>query len=676
MEKNGSMMEDLKSLWENFFLQYGYNVKLSLLGEKYPDERSIYVDFREIEKFSEDLVDALTKTPEEALIAAEEVILKKFPEEMNIKLVHVRLKNLPDDRLREIRHIRSKNIGELITIEGLVRQVTEVRPKLVTGAFECQSCGHVNYKEQISEILEFPAFCEGCNRKRGEVKFKLLEDYSIFLDSQKIEIQENPEEIRGGEQPQRLQVYLEDDLTGIVVPGDRVRITGILKTRPRGTKGLPSVVFDIYLHAINIEAMKEEYKTITLTEEDIEKIKAIAKDENVIQKLSSKIASTLYGLETEKEALLLQLFGGVPLKKKDGTRIRGDIHILLVGDPGTGKSQLLKYISNIAPKSIYTSGKGSTAAGLTAAATKEEFGEGRWTLEAGALVLADNGIATIDEIDKMDDKDRVAMHEAMEQQTITISKAGMNATLMARCSILAAANPKYGRFDYSRPLSEQLNLPPTLLSRFDAIFKMPDIPGERDKDIAEHILQVHMEEEKKEEEIDDELFKKYVAYAKKNVFPKLTEEASEELKNFYLKMRSLYRETKAIPITARQLEALIRLTQASAKARLSHYANIDDARRAISIISHFISDSATTSEGVPDIDNIYSRPAKERSKLEEIEGIIRELQELKGFAMEDEVVKEAEKKGINENDAKKYIGVLLRDNIIYEPQNRRYRFVE
>jgi len=676
MEKNGRSMDDLKSLWESFFLQYGYNVKLSLLGEKYPDERSIYVDFREIEKFSDDLVEALTKTPEEALKEAEDVIVKKFPEEMNIRLVHVRLKNLPDDRLREIRHIRSKNIGELITIEGIVRQVTEVRPKLVTGAFECQSCGHVNYKEQISETLEFPAFCEGCNRKRGEVKFKLLEDYSIFLDSQKIEIQENPEEIRGGEQPQRLQVYLEDDLTGLVVPGDRVRITGILKTRPRGPRGQPSVVFDIYLYAINIEAIKEEYKTINLTEEDIEKIKALAKEENIIQKLSSKIASTLYGLEIEKEALLLQLFGGVPLKRKDGTRIRGDIHILLVGDPGTGKSQLLKYISNIAPKSIYTSGKGSTAAGLTAAATKEEFGEGRWTLEAGALVLADNGIATIDEIDKMDDKDRVAMHEAMEQQTITISKAGMNATLMARCSILAAANPKYGRFDYSRPLSEQLALPPTLLSRFDAIFKIPDIPGERDSEIAEHILQVHMEEDIKEDEIDDELFKKYVAYAKKYVFPKLTEEASEELKNFYIQMRNLYKETKAIPITARQLEAMIRLTQASARARLSHYANVDDARRAIKIISHFISDSATTPEGIPDIDTIYSRPAKERSKLEEIEDIIKELQEVKGFAMIDEIVVEAQKKGMDERDAKKYVDILLRDNLIYEPKPGRYRFVE
>ncbi|MEM4110416.1 MAG: minichromosome maintenance protein MCM, partial [Thermoplasmata archaeon] len=553
-------------------------------------------------------------------------------------------------------------------------------PRLVNGAFECSACGHINYKEQESENLEFPAYCEGCGKKKGETKFKLQEEFSVFLDSQKIEVQENPEDIRGGEQPQRLQVYLEDDLTGIVVPGDRIRVTGILKTRPRGTKQFPSVVFDIYLYAINVESIKEEYKSISLSEEDVEKIREFAQDKNVIEKLKKKIASTLFGLDIEKEAILLQLFGGVPLKRKDGTRIRGDIHILLVGDPGTGKSQLLKYIINIAPKSIYTSGKGSTAAGLTAAATKEEFGEGRWTLEAGALVLADNGIAAIDEIDKMDDKDRVAMHEAMEQQTITISKAGMNATLMARCSILAAANPKFGRFDISRPLSDQLNLPPTLLSRFDAIFKMPDVPGEIDAQIADHILDVHMETESEVEEIDDEFFKKYIAYAKKHITPKIMPDAREELKQYYLKMRNLYNETlsKSIPITARQMEALIRLTQASAKARLSNIATAEDARRAIKIIQHFIEDVATTPEGTYDIDRVVSTISSgERSKFEIMVDIIKDLSVGKGYAGEDEIFREAKvRSGMEEHDVRKILQVLIRDNLIYMPNNGRYRVIE
>ncbi|MEM3333750.1 MAG: minichromosome maintenance protein MCM, partial [Thermoplasmata archaeon] len=432
--------------------------------------------------------------------------------------------------------------------------------------------------------------------------------------------------------------------------------------------------------AINVESIKEEYKSISLSEEDVEKIREFAQDKNVIEKLKKKIASTLFGLDIEKEAILLQLFGGVPLKRKDGTRIRGDIHILLVGDPGTGKSQLLKYIINIAPKSIYTSGKGSTAAGLTAAATKEEFGEGRWTLEAGALVLADNGIAAIDEIDKMDDKDRVAMHEAMEQQTITISKAGMNATLMARCSILAAANPKFGRFDISRPLSDQLNLPPTLLSRFDAIFKMPDVPGEIDAQIADHILDVHMETESEVEEIDDEFFKKYIAYAKKHITPKIMPDAREELKQYYLKMRNLYNETlsKSIPITARQMEALIRLTQASAKARLSNIATAEDARRAIKIIQHFIEDVATTPEGTYDIDRVVSTISSgERSKFEIMVDIIKDLSVGKGYAGEDEIFREAKvRSGMEEHDVRKILQVLIRDNLIYMPNNGRYRVIE
>lgn len=672
--------DEIRDLWELFIMQYGYNIRISMLSEKYPEERSLYVDFMEIQEFSQELLDTLTSNPEETLKIGEEVIMKKFPEEQKVDVIHIRLKNLPDDRLREIRKIRSKNIGELITVEGLVRQVTEVRPKLISGAFECTSCGHVNYREQETETLELPAYCEGCGKKKGETKFKLLEDFSFFLDSQKIEVQENPEDIRGGEQPQRIQVYLEDDLTGIVVPGDRVRITGILKTRPRGTRQFPSVVFDIYMYAVSVESIKEEYKSVTLTEEDVERIREFAQDKNVIEKLRSKIASTLFGLEIEKEAILLQLFGGVPLRRRDGTRIRGDIHILLVGDPGTGKSQLLKYITNIAPKSIYTSGKGSTAAGLTAAATKEEFGEGRWTLEAGALVLADNGIAAIDEIDKMDDKDRVAMHEAMEQQTITISKAGMNATLMARCSILAAANPKFGRFDMARPLSDQLNLPPTLLSRFDAIFKMPDVPGDVDAQIADHILDVHMEVEGEREEIDDDFFKKYIAYAKKNIFPKIMPDAREELKAYYLRMRNLYNQTptKSIPITARQMEALIRLTQASAKARLSNIATAEDAKRAIRIIQHFIEDVATTPEGTIDIDRVVSTiPSGERSKYEMVIDIIKDLSTGKGYAGEDEIIREAKVRGdINDLEVRKIIQVLMRDNLIFMPSNGRYRIIE
>ncbi|MGC8585333.1 MAG: minichromosome maintenance protein MCM [Thermoplasmata archaeon] len=669
--------ETIKSLWRDLFIRYEYNLMIVNISDKYPDEKSLHIDFRHVRKFSEELEDLTLKDPERSIVLAE-YVAKEIAGNDEISKINVRFKEIPDDIVREIRSIRSKNIGELISVDGIVRQVTEVRPKLLRASFMCTSCGGTTEKIQDSDLLEFPAVCNVCGKKRGETKFRLLEKESTFIDTQKIEIQENPEDIRGGEQPHRIVVYLEDDLTGITVPGDRVRVTGILKTKQHGLK-MQNTVFDIYIHAISVDALKDDYKSIEITDDELKKIKELSKLPDIYQKLTRKIASSIYGMDILKEALLLQLFGGVTTRKSDGTRLRGDIHILLVGDPGTGKSQLLRYIHNIAPKSVFTSGKGSSAAGLTAAATKEEIGEGRWTLEAGALVLADNGIAIIDEIDKMDDKDRSAMHEAMEQQTITVSKAGMNATLMARCSILAAANPKYGRFDISKPLADQINLPPTLLSRFDAIFTITDIPGNRDEEVANKILEMrtNFDEEIINEEINDDLFRKYIAYARKNINPKMSREASESLKNYFLKMRNLYNKTKVVPITPRQLEALIRLTQASARVRLSKIATEEDAERAINIIQQFLEETAQTEEGIIDIDKAQSNLDHRTRKVSEIiEDIIREITETGRDAEINEIIKEADTEGIDEKTVRKVINDLISSNNLFEPRPNRYRFVE
>ncbi|MGC9123573.1 MAG: minichromosome maintenance protein MCM [Thermoplasmata archaeon] len=669
--------EMVKSLWRDLFIKYEYNLFLNNISDNYPDEKSIFIDFNHLRKFSEALEELTMNDPERSITLAE-FAAKEIAGREDISKINIRFKNIPDDMVREIRSIRSKNIGELIAIDGIVRQVTEVRPKIVKASFMCLSCGGINEKFQDSDILETPSVCEVCGKKRGETKFKLIEKESVFIDTQRIEVQENTEDVRGGEQPHRIVVYLEDDLTGITVPGDRVRITGILKTKQRPGK-TQNTTFDVYIHAISIEAMKDDYKSIEITEDELIKIKELAKDPDIYEKLTRKIASSIYGMDILKEALLLQLFGGVTTRKSDGTRLRGDIHILLVGDPGTGKSQILRYIHNIAPKSIFTSGKGSSAAGLTAAATKDEMGEGRWTLEAGALVLADNGIAIIDEIDKMDDKDRSAMHEAMEQQTITVSKAGMNATLMARCSILAAANPKYGRFDISKPLADQINLPPTLLSRFDAIFTITDIPGNKDEEIANKILEMrsNFEEEIVNDEIDDNIFRKYIAYARKNINPKISREASEILKDYFIKMRSLYNKTKVVPITPRQLEALIRLTQASARVRLSKIATEEDARRAIRIIQQFLEQTALTEEGIIDIDKAQSNLDHKTRKVSEIiEDIIKSITETGRDAEINEIIKEASIEGIDEKTVRETISKLLASNNLFEPRPNRYRFVE
>src|SRR2546427_389043 len=329
-------------------------------------------------------------------------------------------------------------------------------------------------------------------------------------------------------------------------------------------------------------------------------------------------------MHVEKEALALQLFGGVAKLMPDGRRIRGDIHLILVGDPGTGKSELLSYMIRLSPRGIYATGKAASAAGLTAAAVRDEFGEGRWTLEAGALVLADLGLAAIDEIEKMNPQDRSAIHEAMEQQRISVAKAGITAVLQSRCAILAAANPKFGRFDEHKYISEQIDLPPALLSRFDIIFSIIDRPqAERDRELAEHILKGHkvgeirrrrdaglvVESEAPEQpftpEFDPDFFRKYVAYAKR-IYPVMTDEAMQIIERKYLDIRKTGEAAgSSVPITPRQLEAIIRLAEASSRLRLSETVGAEDADRAVRIVEYWMG-MVAGEEGRFDIDIIQT----------------------------------------------------------------------
>ncbi|MEN3037510.1 MAG: minichromosome maintenance protein MCM, partial [Candidatus Methanosuratincola petrocarbonis] len=407
--------------------------------------------------------------------------------------------------------------------------------------------------------------------------------------------------------PQTLDVELGDDLVGRIFPGDRVIINGILRSYQRTTQSGKSTYFDLFLDGISIEMMEQEFEEIEISPEDEKRILELSRDPNIYEKIVRSIAPSIYGYEDVKEALALQLVSGFSKRLPDGARIRGDIHILLVGDPGVAKSQLLRYMAKLSPRGIYTSGKSSTSAGLTATAIKDELGDGRWTIEAGALVLADKGIAAVDEMDKMSPDDRSALHEAMEQQTISVAKAGVMATLKSRCALLAAANPKMGRFDRYEPIAPQINLTPALMSRFDLIFVLTDEPNvERDSHIATHILKSNyageltsqrginssINEEDIENatevikpEIEPELLRKYVAYARKNVFPMLTGVAMERFKEYYINLRSQGQDgNKPVPVTARQLEALIRLGEASARLRLSNWITEEDVDRVIKIV--------------------------------------------------------------------------------------------
>jgi len=385
-------MNDIIPKLEEFFRRY-YWEQILELADKYPDSRSLIVEFKDIETYNMDLADKLLDTPEEIINSARDALKNiDLPVSKRLDNCHVRFIKIP--RRIGIRDLRSHHINKLIAIDGLIRKATEVRPKILVAAFKCLRCGNISYIQQSSNLFIEPYECEdsACGRKGP---FKLIVEDSVFIDAQKLRVQEYPENLKGGEQPQALDVQIEDDLAGIVNPGDRVIINGILRSYQRTTKIGKSTYFDLYLYCNSIEVEEKEYEDIILTEEDLKKIKELSKDPTIYDKVVKSIAPSIYGYEEVKEAIALQLFSGIAKHLPDGTRIRGDIHNLLVGDPGIAKSQLLRYVVKLAPRGIYTSGKSTTSAGLTAAAVKDDFGDGRWTLEAGALVLADKGIACL-----------------------------------------------------------------------------------------------------------------------------------------------------------------------------------------------------------------------------------------------------------------------------------------
>ncbi|MEM1592835.1 MAG: minichromosome maintenance protein MCM, partial [Archaeoglobaceae archaeon] len=593
-------------IWTEFFEKYYFEElnKLAFRIRECGDKKSIHVNFtRDLLVYQEGrLGEELLENPDIVLEHAEQGLARAT----NIYGVPLegckpRIYSLPATRKILIRNLRSSHISKFVAIEGIVRKVTEVRPRIVIGVFRCLDCNAEIKVFQEESMLRYPHFCN-CGGK----KFVFLPEKSVSIDSQRVKVQEYPENLRGGEQPQSIDIILEGDLAGVINPGDRVVVNGIVRAKPRGFQQRKLTHMDLYLEGNSIEIVQQEYEEFEITEADKERILALARSDDIYEKIVKTIAPSIYGYEDIKLAIALQLFGGVPKKLPDGTEIRGDIHILLVGDPGVAKSQLLRFVHRIAPRSIYTTGKGTTTAGLTATAVRDEV-DGRWTLEAGALVLADKGIALVDEIDKMRKEDRSALHEALEQQTISVAKAGINAILKARCALLAAANPKYGRFDRFSPIAEQIELSPTLLSRFDLIFVLTDEPEiEKDKRLAEHILNIHQIGETLEKmklvgeesrianivpAIDPELFRKYIAYAK-NFFPILSEEAKKRIEEYYISLRSKAKENSPVPITARQLESVIRLAEASARVRLSEVVTAEDVDRVTKIMERSLAQIA------------------------------------------------------------------------------------
>lgn len=495
-----------------------------------------------------------------------------------------------------VRDMKAEYIGNLITIRGIVTRVSDVKPSVQVNAYRCDKCGAENFQEVKSKNFMPLLECRSreCITNKVKGKLYMIARASKFMAFQEAKIQELSNQVPIGHIPRSISVHLTGNIVRCVSPGDIVDVAGIFTPIPisgwRAAKG-NALLTETYIEAQSVQHHKKQYEELQLTREQLTQVETLHQDPDMYEKLAKSIAPEIYGMEDVKKALLLLLVGGVTKEMGDGMRIRGDINICLMGDPGVAKSQLLKYITKVAPRGVYTTGRGSSGVGLTAAVMRDPVTD-EMVLEGGALVLADNGVCAIDEFDKMDDSDRTAIHEVMEQQTISIAKAGISTTLNARTSILAAANPLFGRYNPKLSPVENINLPAALLSRFDLVFLLLDKPDrQNDERLARHVAYVHMNGDSPHMDFDPippAVINQFISRARQHR-PTVPEDVANQVVSAYVKMRQSHqREVNTIRqfshVTPRSFLGIMRLAQAHARLRFSSVVSYGDVEEALRLI--------------------------------------------------------------------------------------------
>lgn len=641
---------------------------------------SLIINFNDLKEFNELLTNTLMEYPRTTINSFNEILFEKLKSidpdyAFIIKNCFVRITNLSSDAIN-LRKIRSIHLNKFINVKGIVVRTTSVKPQLSIARFRCNSdsCNELIDVIQLNNKFTKPRRCTNpsCNNTNS---FTFLPKDSMYQDWQKIRIQETPEELPAGQLPRHIESILLNDLVDTVRPGDRVIINGIIETMQDYGKQGKLTTFNPFLYANYIDKTEKDEEIESWDEEEEKELKTLSKREDLFEVLTSIVAPNISGYKVIKKAIILLLFSGVRKILPNNISIRGDVHILLVGDPGAGKSQLLKGCVGIAPRGLYTSGKGSSQAGLTAAVVSDSDTRER-TLEAGALVIADKGVCAIDEFTQMNENDRRSIHEAMEQQSISIHKAGINATLNARTSILASANPTYGRYDDLKSIKDNIRkLSPVILTRFDLIFKIQDKPEtKKDEKISGHMLNIH-QNRTVSTQISTDLFKKYIYYARNTCDPRLSNEAVDIIQKFYLDTRdsSAYAddEDAPVPITARYLESIIRLSEARAKIELSKIVTKEHAEEAINLLKYSLTQVGMDKEsGQLDIDSIEAGVTK--SRRNRVESLLSLIQSMvlenngDGIKKED-LIKEAEKLELSENQVNDSLKILKEEGLIYNP---------
>ncbi|HIM13045.1 MAG: hypothetical protein CXX69_00495 [Candidatus Thalassarchaeum betae] len=706
---------DSSARWRTFLTEAKEDDIVMLVSKQAPP--CIEIPFHELQGFDPEFADDVLEHPRQILSRGCQTlseICRERGEEIDAVL---RVGELPRDSRRSLRDIGAADIERLRSVDAIVTKISELKPRLHRAVFTCEVCDKIIEVEQENEreLIE-PLQCPGCEKSAGrsrETRFTLVVNISKMVNNQWIEIQELPENVPSGAQPTRGSVLVEGDKVNRHLPGERIvaNVMPVVRSEVRRNRKTP--MFDIIYHLVSSEHENTPFTEFKISEEEREQILEISRREDLLRLMQQSIAPSVFAtgvMHYVKRSLALQLFGGVSRINPDRTRSRGEIHVLLMGDPGVAKSQVLDYMSKLSPRGKLASGGGVSRAGLTAAAVRDAFGDGRFALEAGILPLSDRGLAAIDEFDKINEEDRRAIHPAMEQGMIHISKGGITATLPARCAILAAANPKDGRFSKRGPNQSvirsynETGLPPPLASRFDIIWMIRDeIRVEDDERIARHILAVRTQgvsETKVDESLDlnpmegreDQIFatgadgtehltieflRKFIAYAKRNIHPDLSEDARALILEYYTDERQSFGredqmgESEVIPITARALEALIRLTEAHAKMHLREIATADDAKVALAVFRHWREES-----GIEDESELYSGvSARVRSANAVVRQVIRDIcAERDGIAHVTEIYNRAASRNVPDTNVDEVLSRMRMSGELFSPRNDEYSF--
>ena len=713
---------DASARWRTF-LEEAKETEVMTLLSRQSNFPFLSVPFHELQTFDPDFAEDVLQYPKQVLSAGSKTLMEICRERGEEIDALLRVGELPGDTRVPLRDIGSSDIDKLRSVDVIVTKISQIKPRIHRAVFRCESCGvEIEVDQENERELKEPLKCpdgDGCGLPKAQTRFDLILISSRMVNNQWIEIQEQPEYVPSGAQPMRGMVLIEGDQVNKHLPGERItaNVIPVVRSEVRNRKKTP--MFDVIYHLISSEHESTPFTEIAIDEEDSARIQEVSKRDDLMALIQRSIAPSIFAtgiLGHVKRSLALQLFGGVSRRLNDKTRSRGDIHILLMGDPGVAKSQLLSFISELSPRGRFATGGGTTGAGLTAAAVRDAFGDGRFALEAGVLPLSDRGLAAIDEFDKISTDDRRMMHPAMEQQKVHVAKGGITATLHSRCAILAAANPEDGRFSKRGKNTsvmrsfKETGLPPPLASRFDIIWMIRDeVRIHDDERIARHILNNRtagkseallensidlgssdpeetsflVTPDNGEEHLTQNFLRKYIAFAKRNIHPQLNEEAKNTILKYYTEERQSFgREDESpsqneygekdtvIPITARALEALIRLTEAHARMHLQEVATVENAKVALAVFRHWREES-----GIEDESELHSGvPVRARTNNTAIMNMVRDICSEKGSADLTEIYNLAIPRKISESEVDRVISKMLQGGQLYEESTDTYRF--